>query len=170
MWFELAQRMSSQETVGWTESLRHPWPSRGRPVCSECGTTHQAGARLPRITTPTHGVGGGPFIVIAGSLSLAPLHAGPSRPGTSTFQRLFYGRKLLNYAIVFGGYLVAGVATVISIIASGATIAYDEPEWISAAGTFFLIALGLLVFFLSLEAWSSFDQMWNDWVKVHLRA
>jgi len=84
-------------------------------------------------------------------------------------RRTFYARKLRNYATVFGGYLVAGVATVISIIVSGATIAYDKPEWIQAAGVCFLVALGLLVFFLSLEVWTSFDQMWKDWVKVQLR-
>src|SRR5437899_12743292 len=74
-------------------------------------------------------------------------------------QRTFYAGKLRKYLIVFGGYFVGGIATFISIIVSGATIAFDKPEWIQAAGICFLSALSLLVSFLLFEVWTSFDEM-----------
>jgi hypothetical protein len=78
-------------------------------------------------------------------------------------QRTFYARKLRKYMIVFGGYFLGGIATAISIIVSGATVAYDKPEWLWIAGVCFVVALGLLVSFLLFEVWSSFDEMRNEW-------
>ena len=67
--------------------------------------------------------------------------------------------RLRRYSRVFSSYLLTGVLTATCIIVSGATLAYDRPDWIPLAGAVFVVTLLALVALLSFEVWTSFRQV-----------
>jgi hypothetical protein len=71
-------------------------------------------------------------------------------------QRIDVHDRLGRYAFVFRAYLVSGAYVFLSIVISGAALAYDRPDLIPLAGSLFLLTLSLLVAALSYEVWTSY--------------
>lgn len=67
-------------------------------------------------------------------------------------------RLLRNYW-VFGGYLVAGVLTAISVYCSGITLANESPETLGIAYTFFAAVVGSHLALFSFEFFTSMSQV-----------
>lgn len=80
---------------------------------------------------------------------ISPLTAKWERLRRDTLERL---RRLKH---VFEMYLAAGAVVFVSIVLSGAVIAFDVPSLVWAAGVIFVLALGMLVSALSYEIWTS---------------
>lgn len=64
--------------------------------------------------------------------------------------------RLGRYAFVFRAYLITGPYVFLTIVVSGAALAYDRPDLIPIASGLFLLTLVILVGALSYEVWTSY--------------
>lgn len=85
-------------------------------------------------------------------------HGGKDPPTVAYWegQRAEVYDRLGRYAFVFRAYLITGPYVFLSIVISGAAMAYDRPDLIALAGGVFLLTLSLLVAALSYEVWTSY--------------
>ena len=97
------------------------------------------------------------------------VHIDQGEKGYWEDQRQAAYARLGRYERVFEIYLAAGGVVFVSIVLSGAVIAFDRADLIWVTGAAFVLALAMLVIALSFEVWTSIRHVRRLRAKMRVR-